>query len=213
MNDKINIGIVEDDEIFRESLVDTINESDSFHCIFNYSNAEEAHDFLKSNELPDIILHDIDLPGMNGIESCKSIKALCPSVKILILTIFDDDENVFNAIRNGAEGYVLKDSSQDRLLGFLSDINKGGSAMSPFIASKVLKSFSDHSKKTNDYGLTEREIEILKLLTEGQSKKQIADEMHVSFHTVDTHLKNIYSKLHVHSQIELISKVFKENLI
>ena len=213
MNELIKIGIVEDDEILRETLVDIINDSDAFTCLFNYSSAEEAHDYLDKNELPDIVLHDIDLPGMNGIDSCKTIKAISPSVKILILTIFDDDEKVFNAIRNGAEGYVLKDSNEDRLLGFLTDIYKGGSAMSPFIASKVLKSFSEKSKSSNDYGLTEREIEILKLLTNGLSKKQLANEMHVSFHTVDTHLKNIYSKLHVHSQIELISKVFKENLI
>lgn len=213
MSTMIKIGIIEDDEIYRDTLVDSLTDHEQFVCLFDVSSSEEAHKFIQTNELPDIILHDIDLPKMNGIDSCKVIKSISPSIRILMLTIFDDDEKVFSAIQNGAEGYVLKDTTPDRLIEFLNDIYKGGSAMSPFIASKVLKALSEKSMPTQDYGLTEREIEILKWLTNGLSKKQIAGEMNVSFHTIDTHLKNIYSKLHVHSQIELLSKVFKENLI
>jgi DNA-binding NarL/FixJ family response regulator len=150
---------------------------------------------------------------MNGIELIPELRKLSPTSKIIIITVHDDDENVFNAICAGASGYLLKDLSSEKILASIIEVMNGGAPMNSHIAKKVLNMFRDQNVKSNGYSLSEREKEILSLLVEGLSKKQIAEKIFLSHHTVDSHLRNIYAKLEVHSRSSAISKAIKEKLL
>jgi DNA-binding NarL/FixJ family response regulator len=161
---------------------------------------------------PDVVLMDIDMPGTNGIEGLKRIKKQAPEVFIIMQTVFEDDEKIFTAIHAGAHGYFLKKTKPDKLIEGIRDVLDGGAPMTPSVARKVLHMFTQQSsnKATNHFGLTDREIEILSMLSKGMSYKMIADAGGISFHTVNAHLKKIYEKLHVHSATEAVSKVFSK---
>ncbi len=210
---RINVMIVEDDELFRETIRDVINHSKSLRCEHAYDSCEEAIEAIQDGSAPAILLLDIDLPGMSGVEGIRHFMALSPATKIIMLTVFDDDDKIFNAICQGACGYLLKASSSENLCKNIEDVVSGGAAMSPTIAAKVLKMFTQYSEPQKEYGLTRREKEILQHLVNGMSKKHIAGHLHISLFTVDTHLKNIYAKLQVHSQIDVVAKALKERLI
>jgi len=156
---------------------------------------------------------DIGLPGMSGITGIEKFKTISPSTQILILTVYDDHDNVFDALCAGASGYLLKDSSPEKIIEAIKEILAGGAPMNMKIAHKVLDMFTHLKPKKNDYGLTEREKEILQFIISGLTKQQIADKLFLSFHTVNTHVKNIYTKLHVSTRAGVISKVYKENLL
>ena len=160
MNNKINIGIVEDDTIYRETIRDIIDEHPDLNCLFAVSSAEEAHDLLEQDEIPEVLLHDIDLPRMSGIDSVKIIRHFSPSTHIIMLTIYDDDTKIFSAVLNGAEGYLLKSTSSEKLIEAIFDVSKSGAVMNPQIAAKVLKMFSGQSLPERDYGLSNREKDI-----------------------------------------------------
>lgn len=209
----INVMIIEDDDAYRNSLREMINTIASLRCDFACDSCEEALNILQEGFAPEIVLLDIKLPGMSGIEGIRKIKALSPATHIIILTIFDDDDKIFNAVCQGASGYLLKSAPAERILEAVQDVICGGAAMSPGIAARVLKLFTQYSQPKQVYGLTHREKEILKLLVDGISKKHLADHLCISLYTVDTHLKNIYAKLHVHSQIDVIAKTLKEHLL
>ena len=211
--DKIHVMIIEDDAIYRESIADLINDSDTLICDYACTSCEEALNILNLKDAPQVILLDIQLPGISGIEGISKIKALSPSTQIIMLTVFDDDEKVFNAICQGANGYLLKTSGGEEIQKAVTQVVCGGAVMSPAIAAKILKMFSEYTQLKKEYGLTEREKEILKLLVQGKNKKQTASDLCISQYTLNTHLKNIYAKLHVHSQIDLISKTLKEHLL
>ncbi len=214
MPNRIDVIIIEDNELLRDSLQEAINKSSNIDCKNVFSSGEAALDFIEKEELvPDIILLDIGLPGMNGIELIPELRKLSPSSKIIIITIHDDDENVFNAICAGASGYLLKDLSADKIVASINEVMNGGAPMNIHIAKKVLNMFRDQNVKSNGYSLSEREKEILKLLIEGLSKKQIAEKIFLSHHTVDSHLRNIYAKLEVHSRSSAITKAIKEKLL
>ncbi len=213
LNELINILIVEDDRLYRESIQELINDSPLFVCHHAYGSVEKAIDALKKGFVPEVILLDIDLPGISGIEGIQHFRKRTPSSRIIILTVFDDDKNIFNAICHGAVGYLLKSSSSEEICNYIELVLKGGAVMTPQIASKVLTMFTQFSVPTGTYGLTEREKELLKLLVNGMSKKHIAGHLNISLHTVNTHLKNIYAKLQVHSQIDMVSKALRERLI
>lgn len=214
MPDSIEVIIIEDNELLRDSLKEAINKSSSIRCNRTFSSGEAALDIIEKEELvPDIILLDIGLPGMNGIEMIPELRKLTPSSKIIIITVHDDDENVFNAICAGASGYLLKDLSSDRIVASINEVMSGGAPMNSHIAKKVLNMFRDLNVKSNGYSLSEREREILSLLVEGLSKKQIADKIYLSHHTVDSHIRNIYAKLEVHSRSSAISKAIREKLL
>jgi DNA-binding NarL/FixJ family response regulator len=166
-----------------------------------------------NNCFPDVILLDIGLPGMNGIKCINKIKEIEKNIHIIILSVYDDNDNLFNALCEGASGYLLKDSSPEKIVASIKEVQLGGAPMSMTIANKVLKMFSGFKPQKKDYGLTEREEEILQLIVDGLTKHQIADKLFLSFHTVNTHIKNIYSKLHVHTKSGVITKVFRENII
>lgn len=205
--------VIEDDAIYRESIADLIDDSKNLICDHACASCEEALSILKKGDVPQVILLDIQLPGISGIEGIPKIKALSPSTQIIMLTVFDDDDKVFNAICQGASGYLLKSTSSEQIQQAVKHVVCGGAAMTPSIAAKILKMFSAYTQLKKEYGLTEREKEILKILVQGKNKKQAASELCISQYTLDTHLKNIYAKLHVHSQIDLISKTLKEHLL
>ncbi|MFQ5651085.1 MAG: response regulator [bacterium] len=211
--DPINVMVVEDDALFRESIQELINESETLKCERVYESCEEALAAIESDFVPEILLLDIDLPGMSGIEGIQHFKALSPASRIIMLTVFDDDDKIFNAVCQGASGYLLKSASSENICRYIADVVRGGAAMSPHIAAKVLKMFTEYSQPKKEYGLTQREKEILQHLVNGMSKKHIADHLHISLYTVDTHLKNIYTKLQVHSQIDVVAKALRERLI
>ena len=214
MINKTDVIIIEDNEPLRDSLKEAINKSSNIKCNNAFSSGEAALEFIESEELvPDIILLDIGLPGMSGIELIPELKKLSPSSKIIIITVHDDDENVFNAICAGASGYLLKDLSADGIVNSISEVMNGGAPMNSHIAKKVLSMFRDQNVKSSGYSLSDREKEILALLVDGLSKKQIAENIFLSHHTVDSHIRNIYAKLEVHSRSSAISKAIREKLL
>ena len=209
----INIMIIEDDDTYRESLQVAINASENLFCPFACASCEEALEILEKDFAPEILLLDIKLPGISGIEGIPKFKAFSPATHIIMLTVFDDDDLIFNAVCRGAEGYLLKSATPRQIYESIQNVMCGGAAMTPTIAGKVLKMFTQYAEPKGEYDLTMREKEILQLLVDGHSKKHLADRLCISLYTVDTHLKNIYAKLHVHSQIDVIAKALKEHLL
>ncbi|UCF64438.1 MAG: response regulator transcription factor [bacterium] len=209
----INVMIIEDDDTYRDSLQAIINASHNLSCPYACESCEEALDVLNKDFVPEVILLDIKLPGMSGIEGIPHFKTLSPATHIIMLTVFDDDDLIFNALCQRAEGYLLKSATPQQISESIHNVICGGAAMTPSIAAKVLKMFTHYTQPKGEYDLTAREKEILQLLVDGLSKKHLADQLCISLHTVDTHLKNIYAKLHVHSQIDVIAKALKEHLI
>ena len=188
-----------------------INGTDGYRCVSAYGMVETALARIE-NDKPDIVLMDLGLPGMSGIEGIERIKRLLPEVPIIALTIYDNDTEIFNALCNGANGYLLKNTPPARLLEALQEAAEGGSPMSPPIAARVVNLFRQFRPPEHaDYRLTPQETELLKLLLEGHHKKTAAREMDISIHTISFHLKNIYEKLQVHSKTEAVAKALREH--
>ena len=207
------VWLVEDNEFFRSTIKSLLDQSRRFSCPHAFSSCEDALAAFEDEIHPDIILLDIALEGMSGIEGIAKFKEVSPSTQIIILTVYDDDEKVFDALCAGASGYLLKTSPKDKIIEAVSEVLTGGAPMNPQIARKLLKVFSQIVPPKADYGLTGREKEILQLMVEGLTKKKIADRLFLSYHTVNSHLKNIYSKLHVNTRSGAVSKVFRERII
>ena len=208
-----SIWLVEDNLQYRKSLAGLINGTEGMHCPHSFISCEEAIKALSEHPAPKVILLDIGLPGISGIQGIEKFKELSPSTLIVILTIYDDSDKVFDALCAGASGYLLKDSTPEKIIDSIKEVLAGGAPMNMKIAHKVLELFSQIKRKKADYGLTEREKEILQHTVAGLTKQQIADKLFLSFHTVNTHLKNIYTKLHVNTLSGAVSKVYKENIL
>lgn len=209
----IRIVIYDDVEQLRESLIILLNESDDFEVVGTFSNCSNVVEEV-SLLYPDIILMDIDMPMVNGIEGVKAIRGINSYVKILMLTVFEDNKNVFEAIKAGANGYLLKKNSFEKLNDYISEAYNGGAPMSATIATQVLQMFSQLSfPSSNLYNLSEREKEVLQLLVDGNSYKMVAFELHISIDTVRSHIRNIYEKLHVNSKSEAVAKAIKSRLV
>jgi len=208
----VSVWLVEDNHTFRNTVARVLSRIEGVECSQHFPNAEDALDAMMGGGVPDVILLDVELPGQNGIEAVQKIKSLSPSTRVVMLTVFDDHEKVFKAICAGASGYLLKTSPVDRIVESIHEALAGGAPMTPRVASSVLQMFSKMAQPKQDYGLTEREQKILELMTQGLIKKEIADKLSLSYHTVDTHLRNIYTKLHVHSRTGAVAKAFKERL-
>jgi DNA-binding NarL/FixJ family response regulator len=208
-----SIWVVEDDERFGNQLAHLINLSDVFECQRVLTNCEDALARLEEDVPPDVILMDIGLPGMSGIEGIGRVKAIAPSIQVVMLTVFEDADNIIRAIGAGASGYLHKGSSLDVIVDSLKSIVDGGAPINPQIARKVLDMFARVAAPPTDYGLTAREKEVLTLLVDGHIKKQIAEKLFVSFNTVDKHVRNIYNKLQVQTRSGVVAKVLKERLL
>lgn len=204
---KIRIAIVEDHGELRESWRKIIDDADSFECLECFGTAEQA---LREIPLykPDVVLMDINLPGMSGIECTRLLRIAIPRQQVLILTVYEDSERIFEALEAGASGYLLKRTSPEQLLEATVEVRNGGSPMTSEVARKVVQSFRRpaRSKAAEDAKLTPREEEILKLLAQGYVTKEISDKLGITYFTSQTHLKNIYEKLHVRSRTAAVLK-------
>ena len=207
------IWVVEDNDLLRESIACIINQTPGLCCPFDAATCEEALHALDGGDVPDLMLLDIGLPGMSGIEGIAPIHARSPSTQVLMLTVHKDSDNVFEALCAGASGYLLKPASPTRIVEAIEDVRRGGSPMSPQIARKVLDMFTRLAVRRKDYGLSEREREVLHLLVDGLTQKRIAEHLFLSEHTINTHIRNIYAKLHVHSRSRAVAKALRERLI
>ena len=209
----INVAIIEDQRDIREGLATMFKFTDGYRCTGCYRSMEEALEKVKS-DLPDVALVDIGLPGMNGIEGIRILKDRHPEMLLLMLTIYEDDEYIFDALCAGAGGYLLKKTAPARLIESVREAMNGGAPMSPEIASKVIKLFRDiRPPERADYKLTPHETRLLKMLVEGHNYKTAANELGVSVTTVAFHMRNIYEKLQVHSKSEAVAKALRNRLV
>jgi DNA-binding NarL/FixJ family response regulator len=205
----ITVAIVEDDEGVRRGLEWLLKSSPDFTCVGSCKNAGDALRLLPKSA-PQVILMDINLPDRSGIECTAEIKELLPSVQVIMITVYDDDEQVFNALRAGASGYVLKRTPPKRILRAIREVHSGGVPMSGEIARKVLGAFREPAPATaKEQALSHREQEVLELLSQGCANKDIADKLSLSIETVTWHLKNIYAKLHVRSRTQAALKFLR----
>lgn len=211
--DQVSLWIVEDDELYRKSIQAVINETADIRCERGFGSCEEIFKVLDTEFAPEVVLMDIGLPGMDGIDGLKRIKSISPATDIIMLTIHVEDEKVFRAICAGANGYLLKSATSEEIVHAIREVLGGGAPMNAQIARKVLQMFSDIAAPKGDYGLTDREKEVLLLITQGLTNKAIAEKLFLSFFTIDTHLKNIYMKLQVHTRSGAVGKVLKEHLL
>ena len=209
----IRVGIVEDQRTTREALRTLLDGSAGYSTSGAFGSMEEALPHLTA-DLPDVVLVDLGLPGMSGIEGIRILRQQFPNLLALVLTVFEDDERIFDAICAGACGYLLKKAPLTRLLESIREVMDGGAPMSPEVARKVVRLFRDFRPPEHvDYALTPHETRLLKLLVEGHSYKTAAFELGITSHTVAFHLKNVYEKLHVHSKSEAVSKALRQGLI
>jgi DNA-binding NarL/FixJ family response regulator len=208
----LTVWLVEDNHTFRQTVARVLNQSPGLECAHDFCNAEEALAALEGGAVADVILLDVVLPGLNGIETVKRIKSISPATHVVMLTVFDDHDKIFKAICAGASGYLLKTSPVEKIIESIREVHAGGAPMTPQVARSVLEMFGRVSLPQQNYGLTARERRILELMTQGLIKKEIADQLALSYHTVDTHLRNIYTKLHVHTRTGAVSKALKERL-
>jgi DNA-binding NarL/FixJ family response regulator len=208
----ITVWLVEDNETFRNTVSRALARVPTIDCTRRFPNAEEAINELEKGGVANVILLDIELPGINGVEAVKRIKSLSPSTRIIMFTVVDGHDKIFSAICAGASGYLLKTSPAQKIVEAIHEVHTGGAPMTPKVARSVLDMFARLPQPAEDYRLTEREQEILHLMVDGLIKKEIADKLSLSYHTVDTHLRNIYTKLHVHTRGGAVAKAVKERL-
>jgi DNA-binding NarL/FixJ family response regulator len=209
----LKVGIIEDQSKIREGLRSLIDGTDGYRCVCSFGSMEEALAKI-GYELPDVLLVDIGLPGMSGIEGMRRIKALHPGLSVLMLTVYDDDQRIFDALCAGASGYLLKKTPPARLLESLQEVMGGGAPMSPDVARRVVALFREFRPPAEGgHQLTPHEIRILKLLVEGYNYKTAADELDVSINTIRFHMRSIYEKLQVHSKSEAVSKALRHRIV
>ena len=206
----IEVVIIEDIKEIREGLQTLIAGSDGFACKRTFSNAEQAIKELPALT-PDVVLMDIHLPGINGIEAVRKLKTLCDGTQFIMSTVYEDDENIFESLKAGASGYLLKKTAPSKILDAITEVYNGGSPMSSQIARKVIASFQHKDSIDEADILTPKEKEILKELAKGLRYKEIADEMKISIETVRSHARKIYEKLQVQSRTEALNKVYGRN--
>ena len=209
-----NIWIVEDHEVFARQVRRLIDSEQDLRCAHHFSNAADLYDKLKfTDERPDLLLLDLGLPRRDGLDVLRDIRSILPEVKVLILTASDDREKVYQAICNGASGYLLKTADPDEIIGGIRDVVHGASALSSPIAKMILEGFARYGPVEKIEPLTSREEDVLHHLVKGLIKKEIAEQLSISQHTVDMHLRSVYRKLHVRSQTEAVAKAIRRGLV
>jgi DNA-binding NarL/FixJ family response regulator len=213
---KTVVWLVEDNELFRRTVAHLIESTGDLACPVAVGSVEEALGALDAHLVPDIVLMDIGLPGLDGIEGVRRIRSLSPASRVLMLTVHEEEDKVFEAICAGASGYLLKPGAAFDIVTAIRQVAAGAAPMNAAIARKVLDQFrrlAPREPPAEGYGLTAREREILELLVEGLTMRTIAGRLAVSYHTIDTHLRNIYDKLHVRSRSGAVAKALKERLV
>ncbi|MBS1919410.1 MAG: response regulator transcription factor [Bacteroidetes bacterium] len=208
----IPLVIYEDNTRLRQSLELLLSEETGFKVLAAFPDCMMAISQMESLK-PELVIMDIDMPGKNGIEGVRLIKSSYPEIKVVMYTVFDDDNRIFDCICAGADGYLLKNTSPVKLLQALEELSEGGAPMSPFVAQKVFQYFRQNPSRQETFNLTEREKEILTLLVRGNSYKMIADKSSVSIDTVKKHLQNIYHKLHVNCGTEAVAKALQHKIV
>jgi DNA-binding NarL/FixJ family response regulator len=208
------VWVVEDSALYRETLGELIERSSRFRCARVFGDGQSALAALHAGrELPRVILMDIALPGMTGIECTRAVRKRSPSIPVVMLTVHQSNDRIFEAICAGASGYLLKSQTSEEIIHGLEIALDGGAAIDGQIARRVLEMFNKMATPQADYGLSEREREILELLVEGNTKARIAERLTLSPHTIDGHVRNIYTKLHVNNRSGAVAKALKENLL
>ena len=207
----IRVSVIEDHDDFREGLHHILEGTEGFHCVGTFASVEEA---MRNLPKADVYLMDIGLPGKSGIEGLKLVKQKYPEAQVIMLTVFEDDKNTFQAIASGANGYILKKTSPAKILNAIEEAISGGMPMTPVVARKVIEMFRHYlPRRTTDVLLTTREKEILKLLVDGLNYNMIGEKLFISLDTVRNHIRHIYEKLHVHSKSHAVARALKGNLV
>ncbi|GGA84798.1 response regulator transcription factor [Puia dinghuensis] len=205
----IRIAIIDDNQTLRESLEKLFAHTESMRCVASLGSLQNVvHEMRKAR--PDIIIMDIGLPDISGIEGVRTVKNNFESIQIMMLTVFENDDKIFEAIREGADGYLLKKTPPNEIIEAILELYNGGSPMSPSVARKVIQYFQSEAPKKDNFQLTSREKEILFSLVDGLSYKKIADKYFLSVHTVRKHISSIYEKLHVHSKSQAVAKILHD---
>jgi len=206
----VTVSIVEDNEQLRTTLARVISRAEGFKCVSHYGSAEVALEGLPRDN-PNVVLMDINLPGMNGVECVRQLKQRVPTIQVVMLTVYEDTENIFNALAAGASGYLLKRTKSAELLEAIREVNKGGSPMTTHIARKVTQSFikAGLSPQATE-NLSQREQEVLEALSQGFLYKEIAEKLGISYETVHTYIRRIYEKLQVRTRTEAVAKLLKK---
>lgn len=206
----IKVSIIEDHKEYRESIAFILSATEGFSCAGKYESVENGINNLKDS---DVLLLDIHLPGKQGTEAISDIKKLYPDLVIVMLTVFEDEKSIFDAIMEGADGYLLKKTSPIRLIQFIEDAYQGGTPLSPVVAKKALQIFTRTKKLEMDsFNLTPREMEVLNLIVQGFENREIADKLFISLETVRNHIRHIYEKLEVNSKTQAVVKALKNGL-
>lgn len=208
-----HVWIIDDHNSMRSSLSRLLASAQEVTSVETFASCEDALSKLAGGPDPQLLLLDIGLQGMSGLDGIPLIREKAPEASIVVLTVFEDDEKLFRAICAGANGYLLKSQSGGEIMQSVRDALAGGSPMSPRIARRVLEMFAKLAPRKTDYGLSERERAVLELVVEGLLKKEIAQKMELSIHTVDSHLRRIYEKLHVNSRSGAVRKAVREGLV
>ncbi|MBN8789027.1 MAG: response regulator transcription factor [Terrimonas sp.] len=211
-NKLIRVLLYDDADQFREAITLLLDQAEGFEVVGNFNNCETAVADIEMLK-PDVILMDIDMPGATGIDGVRMIRQKNLTVKIIMLTVFDNNKNIYDAIRFGANGYVLKKSTPDTIINAIKDVNDGGAPMNSSIATQVLQMFAGMSPGTQNYGLSEKEKQVLKSLVDGNSYKMVASSLNISIDTVRSHIRSIYEKLQVNSKSAAVAKALKDRIL
>lgn len=217
MNRELRVWLVEDQDLYRRTIAELIGATPGMSCPLAADRCERILAELEHQPPPDIVLMDLGLPGMSGIDGIRELTRRAPEVRVIVLTVHEEDEKVFAAICAGASGYLLKTSSSEAILDAVREVQNGAAPINSYIARKLLDRFAELAAPPDaghgSYGLTPRERDILQLMVDGLIMKQIAARLGVSYHTIDTHIRNIYGKLHVSSRSSAVAKALREGLL
>src|SRR5580658_5372107 len=205
----ITVSIVEDNEKLRGTLARVLNRADGFRCVSQYPSAEDALKGLPEAK-PDVVLMDINLPGINGVECVRQLKKIAPQILIIMLTVYEDTDNIVDALTAGASGYLLKRTTGPELLDAIREVHRGGSPMTTHIARKVVQSLQKNAPAQPAENLSEREQQVLDLLSKGLMYKEIADKLQISYETVHTYIRRTYEKLRVRTRTEAVAKFLRQ---
>ncbi len=208
----IRLVIYDDNQQRRNSLKALLTLTDGMKCVADFPDCSNVHNDMEQH-YPDVVLMDIEMPNVNGINGVSIIKKSFPEIRIIMQTVFEDEDKIFASLQAGAEGYILKTASAEKITQSIEEVYQGGAYMTPSVALRVMQYFIKPTNQSDTYGLTSKEQQVLKLLAEGLSYKMVADKLGISYFTVNSHVKKIYEKLHVHSVGEAVAVAFKNKMV